>query len=222
MIRLQLVHDTNLLRCALASLLAAERDIEVSASSWREVERPGTPAHSADAWLVDADCAGFAALTARDPVVAGGGAGHRGAAWSGAARPPREDGEGPAPGLVVLAPTGRPGLLHRAFAAGALGFVSKDARPARLLDAIRSVVRGSRYVDDALAFDFFSATHMPLTPRELNVLSLAADGAPVPEIAERLWLAEGTVRNYLAAIIRKTGARNRVDAIRISRGAGWV
>ncbi|MFD5315357.1 LuxR C-terminal-related transcriptional regulator [Streptomyces sp. NPDC127098] len=211
MIRLLLVHDDNLLRCALASLLAVERDIEVAAASWREVVPPGASAPSADAWLVDTDCAGFAALTAEDPVVAGGGVGHRG-----------EGGGGRAPGLVVLAPTGRPGLLHRAFTAGALGFVSKGARPACLLDAIRSVVRGSRYVDDALAFDFFSATHMPLTPRELNVLSLAADGAPVPEIAERLWLAEGTVRNYLAAIIRKTGARNRVDAIRISRSAGWV
>ena len=63
---------------------------------------------------------------------------------------------------------------------------------------------------------------MPLTRRELSVLSLSAEGASVTEIARSLHLCNGTVRNYLAAITRKTGARNRVDAIRISRVAGWV
>ena len=63
---------------------------------------------------------------------------------------------------------------------------------------------------------------MPLTPRELSVLALAAEGASVSEIARSLHLCNGTVRNYMAAINRKTGARNRVDAIRISRGAGWL
>ncbi|OMI37941.1 LuxR family two component transcriptional regulator [Streptomyces sparsogenes DSM 40356] len=63
---------------------------------------------------------------------------------------------------------------------------------------------------------------MPLTERELSVLSLAAEGASIPEIARSLHLSNGTIRNYMAAITRKTGARNRVDAIRISQGEGWV
>ena len=63
---------------------------------------------------------------------------------------------------------------------------------------------------------------MPLTPRELSVLSVAAEGASIAEIANRLSLSGGTVRNYMSAITRKTGARNRVDAIRISQGAGWL
>ncbi|WP_442811854.1 response regulator transcription factor [Streptomyces sp. NBC_01803] len=202
MIRLLLVHDDNLLRCALTSLLAAEEDMDVVPASWAELPQQAVLG-PADLMLVDLDCPGFSYLAGPD-------ARHR------------EDDIAANTDVVVLAPTGRPGLLHRAFEARALGFVSKDAPPERLIEAIRRVAKGSRYVDDALAFDFLSAAEMPLTPRELNVLSLAADGAPVPEIAEKLWLAEGTVRNYLAAIIRKTGARNRVDAIRISRTAGWV
>ncbi|MDT0309544.1 response regulator transcription factor [Streptomyces sp. DSM 44917] len=201
MIRLLLVHDDYLLRCALRSLLTSAEDIDVVAASSRDVAHEAAR-RPADLVLLDVDCPGFSALAGMGKPQP----------WDGMARS----------GLVVIAPTGRPGLLHRAFEARALGYVSKDAPPERLLDAIRRVAQGSRYVDDALAPDFLSAARMPLTPRELNVLSLAADGASVSEIAGTLWLAEGTVRNYLAAIIRKTGARNRVDAIRISRHAGWV
>ncbi|MDT0443708.1 response regulator transcription factor [Streptomyces johnsoniae] len=201
MIRLLFVHDDTLLRCALTSLLGAEEDIDVIPASWEEWARM-EPRRQEAVWLVDATCAGFARL-------ADAAAPHR-------LYDPEDH------GLVVLAPAGRPGLLHRAFEARALGYVSKEAAPQHLLDAIRTVAKGGRYVDEALAYDFLSASRMPLTPRELRVLSLAADGAPVPEIAGELWLAEGTVRNYLAAVIRKTGARNRVDAIRIARGAGWV
>ncbi len=88
--------------------------------------------------------------------------------------------------------------------------------------AIRQVAQGERFVDSALALDLLHAADTPLTKRELSVLSLAAEGASVSEIARRLHLCHGTVRNYMAAINRKTGARNRVDAIRISQGAGWL
>ncbi|GAA3071836.1 hypothetical protein GCM10020254_14590 [Streptomyces goshikiensis] len=66
------------------------------------------------------------------------------------------------------------------------------------------------------------ADPMPLSPRELSVLARAAEGDSIAEIARALHLASGTVRNYMAAVTRKTGARNRIDAIRISRRAGWV
>jgi two-component system response regulator DesR len=124
--------------------------------------------------------------------------------------------------ILVLATAARPGLLRRAFDARVLGYVNKDAGPQRLLEGIRQVAAGERFVDDSLAFGFLQAAEMPLTPRELSVLTLAAEGTTVAEIARGLHLTEGTVRNYMSAITRKTGARNRVDAIRISRGAGWV
>jgi two-component system response regulator DesR len=65
-------------------------------------------------------------------------------------------------------------------------------------------------------------TDRGLSTRELEVLGLAAEGESVKEIAGRLYLSSGTVRNYLSAIISKTRARNRLDAIRIARKEGWL
>ena len=70
--------------------------------------------------------------------------------------------------------------------------------------------------------DGYDAARNPLTSRELDALRLAAAGATTAEIATDLYLAVGTVRNYLSRVIMKTGARNRVDAIRIAADAGWL
>ncbi|MFI9026235.1 DNA-binding response regulator [Streptomyces sp. NPDC053560] len=126
------------------------------------------------------------------------------------------------PALLVLGSAGRPGPLRRAFEANALGFVDKEGSPRQLTAGIRQVAAGRRFIDGSLGFGFLQAAEMPLTQRELSVLSLAAEGASVAEIAGTLHLSNGTVRNYMSAITRKTGARNRVDAIRISQGEGWL
>ncbi|MFH8569496.1 response regulator transcription factor [Streptomyces sp. NPDC017993] len=195
MIRVLFVHDTWLMRSALTALLSDEEDIEVAAAPWNKA--PGRArAFRPQVCIVDGDAPG----TAESPNGPGG----------------------PGCALLVLATACRPGVLRRAVAARALGIVDKDTPPVRLLRAIRLVAAGQRYVDSSLAVDFLQATEMPLTERELSVLTLAAGGASVPEIARELHLSNGTVRNYMAAINRKTGARNRVDAIRISQGAGWL
>lgn len=124
--------------------------------------------------------------------------------------------------LLVLAVAHRPGMLRRAFDAGALGYVDRHGPPCRLMEGIHTVARGERHVDASLAVDLLRATELTLTPRELSVLSIASQGACVAEIAHVLHLSRGTVRNYLAAAVRKVGARNRVDAIRITREAGWM
>ena len=67
-----------------------------------------------------------------------------------------------------------------------------------------------------------AAPRSPLSPRELNVLSVAASGVPSTEVAAELHLSTGTVRNYISAILRKTGARNRLEAVRLAEGAGWL
>jgi two-component system response regulator DesR len=146
----------------------------------------------------------------------------RGAGWSGGWAGGGNGHASGAAALVVLTGAGKPGDLRRAYEARALGFVSKDRSADRLPAAVRHAAEGKRFVDESLAVEFLQAADMPLTRRELSVLSLSAEGATVTEIARTLHLCDGTVRNYLAAIIRKTGARNRVDAIRISRVAGWV
>jgi two-component system response regulator DesR len=124
--------------------------------------------------------------------------------------------------LVVLTTPSRPGVLRRAFDCGALGLVDKNAPAQRLITAVHTVAKGERFLDSTLTVALLEGAEMPLTSRELSVLSLAAQGAPMAEIAARLHLSRGTIRNYMATAIRKVGARNRVDAIRILQDAGWT
>jgi two-component system response regulator DesR len=105
---------------------------------------------------------------------------------------------------------------------GALGFVVKDAPAEQLADAVRRVARGERVVDPALAAQTLAAGNSPLTGRERDVLTAARDGATVADIATKLVLSEGTVRNYLSSAISKTGARNRVEALRLADERGWL
>lgn len=123
---------------------------------------------------------------------------------------------------VILTSLGRPGNLRRALEAHVSGFLLKDHDPAQLADAIRSVAAGQQVIDPHLAVATLQAAESPLTPREGQVLRLAADGDDIADIARKLFLSAGTVRNYLTAIVTKLNARNRVDAIRIARESGWL
>ncbi|MET8948841.1 response regulator transcription factor [Streptomyces sp. NPDC004542] len=202
MIGVVLVHDACLVRSVLAEWLRGEPDIRVDDTSWRGASARVRSLRP-DVCAVDLEYAdGFGVPPLGDLCPRGAGS-----------VPPR---------LLVLAGKNRPGLLRRAVEAGALGYVDKEGSPERLVRAIRRVAEGERFVDDSLGFGFLKAAQMPLTRRELSVLSLAAGGASIAEIAGSLHLSHGTVRNYMAAITRKTGARNRIDAIRISRGEGWL
>jgi two-component system response regulator DesR len=106
--------------------------------------------------------------------------------------------------------------------AGASGFLVKDAPAERLANAIRRAATGERVVDPELAAAALADGESPFTPREREVLEAGASGSPVAEVAARLHLSEGTVRNYLSAAIGKTGARNRTEAWRVARDRGWV
>ena len=105
---------------------------------------------------------------------------------------------------------------------GALGFVVKDAPAEQLADAVRRVAVGERVVDPGLAAATLAGGASPLTGRERDVLVASRDGATVADIAGKLFLSEGTVRNYLSAAIAKTGARNRVEAMRVADERGWL
>jgi two-component system, NarL family, response regulator DesR len=123
---------------------------------------------------------------------------------------------------LILTTFGRPGYLRRAMESGAYGFVVKDAPPEQLADAIRRVVAGERVVDPALAAVTLASGVSPLTARERDVLAAARPGATVAEIAGKLFLSEGTVRNYLSSAIAKTGTRNRAEAVRTADERGWL
>ena len=123
---------------------------------------------------------------------------------------------------LILTTFGRPAYLRRAMEAGAAGFLVKDAPSERLANAIRRAAGGERVVDPELAAAALADGESPFTPREREVLEASADGSPVSDISARLYLSEGTVRNYLSAAIGKTGARNRTEAWRVARERGWL
>jgi two-component system response regulator DesR len=200
-IRLLLADDQALIRGALAALLGMESDLTVVAEVGRGDEVvPAAIAHKPDVALLDVQMPGLDGLAA-----------------AGALRE-----QVPGCRVLMLTTFGRPGYLRRALAAGASGFMVKDAPPEQLADAIRRVHAGLRVVDPALAVESMTVGESPLTVRERDVLAAAADGATVAGIARTLFLSEGTVRNHLSSIIGKTGARTRADAARIATERGWI
>ncbi|MDA2806304.1 response regulator transcription factor [Nocardiopsis suaedae] len=201
MIRIVLADDEHLVRGAIAALLGLEEDLEVVAQVGRGDEVEAAVAeHAADIAVLDIEMPGATGLE-----VAG-----------------RLAGSAPRCGVLVLTSFGRPGYLRRALDAGARGFLAKDAPVDELAGAIRKVHAGGRYIDTELAAAAMTSGDNPLTPREAEVLKSAADGLQVAEIARTIHLTEGTVRNYLSSAITKTGASNRLGAIRKAQDMGWL
>lgn len=191
-----------MVREALAALLGLEDDIEVVAQVSRgEAAVAAAREAQADVALLDIEMPG--AMNGLDAAAA-------------------LRAELPRVRVVIVTTFGRPGYLRRAMEAGADAFLVKDAPAARLADAVRAVLRGEKVIDPALAAAALSEGADPLTPRERDVLRAAADGSLNAEIARRLHLSEGTVRNYLSTAIQKAGARNRTEAVRIARERGWL
>lgn len=128
------------------------------------------------------------------------------------------------PGTRVLMVTtfGRPGYLRRALEAGAAGFLVKDAPADQLIEGVRRAAQGLRVVDAELAAASLSLGSSPLSAKEAEVLAAASGGASTAEIAGRVHLSEGTVRNYLSSAIGKVGAKNRAEAIRTATDNGWL
>ncbi|WP_199806471.1 response regulator transcription factor [Streptomyces sp. NRRL F-5630] len=198
-----LVHEIPLWRVALRALLTADTDLHVETAGPGDVGRAAGTCPP-DVYVLDLDCPGSLGLLTEIESFRASRA---------------DDGTG---ALVILTKGERPGDLRRAFHAGAGGYVDKYGETGDLAAVVRKVAAGGRHLDETLAFGLLRVSETPLSDRELRVLGLAAEGESVAAIAGHLHLAAGTVRNYLAAAIRKTGARNRLDAIRLAKEAGWL
>jgi two-component system, NarL family, response regulator DesR len=201
MIRVLLAEDQAMVRGALAALLDRETDIEVVA----EVARGDTVVEAARSALPD--------VALLDIEMPGGG----GLAAARALQTAL-----PSCRVVILTTFGRSGYLRRAMESGAVGFLLKDAPAAELAAALRRVMQGGRVVDPELALLALSEGNNPLTNREREVLSAALPGISLPDIAARLSLSEGTVRNHLSAAMQKLGARNRMEAAHLAEQKGWL
>jgi two-component system, NarL family, response regulator DesR len=124
--------------------------------------------------------------------------------------------------LVVLMDAGARAEVRRVVEAKVHGLVDRAVPVPRLVEAVERVSSGEVVVDLSLAVAAMSVVDSPLTPREAEVLRAAAVGLTALEIARKLALAPGTVRNYLSSAMTKTGTRRRNDAIRTATEAGWL
>ncbi|MFG2885272.1 DNA-binding response regulator [Streptomyces sp. NPDC048297] len=200
-ITILLAEDVHMIRGALVALLQLEPDLRVVAS----VDRGDLIVKAAldtrpDVAVIDVDLPGIDGLTAAAEL-------HE---------------QLPSCRCLILTSLGRPGTMRRAMSAHVAGFLLKDSPPDQLAAAVRSVATGRRVVDPQLALTAWDYPDNPLSPREMEVLRLAARGADAAEIAGCLYLTKGTVRNYLTSIVGKLSARNRIDAVRIAEEAGWI
>jgi two-component system response regulator DesR len=123
---------------------------------------------------------------------------------------------------LLLATTCTRSVVRRAFTGQIDGMVRRSDPPRRLFEAVSMAHRGERVFDAELTVAALVNDGCPLTVRQLSVLEYLARGDTVVEIADRLCLSEGTVRNYVSSMVVKLGARNRIDALRIARDAHWI
>jgi two-component system response regulator DesR len=200
MIRVLLAEDQAMVRGALAALLRLEPDIDVVGSAadgeeaWRAVQQL-----KPDILVTDIEMPGVTGIELAQRVQ-------------------RYD----LPSKVVIVTTfARSGFLRRALDAGVSGYLLKDAPAEQLADALRKVHRGGRAIDPELALEAWSEAD-PLNDRERQVLRLAGEGMSAGDIAGRLNLSQGTVRNYLSEAIGKLGVGNRIEAFRLARQKGWL
>ena len=190
-----------MVRGALSALLGLERDIEVVAEVSRGDEVvPRALETRPDVALLDIEMPGVDGLTATAQLRAAV----------------------PSCRVLILTTFGRPGYLRRAMDAGAAGFLLKDAPAPELASAIRRAAAGGWVVDPKLAITALSVGSNPLSEREREVLAASVESATVADIAKRMSLSEGTVRNHLSAAIQKVGAQNRAEAARIALDKGWL
>lgn len=200
MIRIALAEDQRLLLGAISTLLDLEDDLSVVGRFENgDQARTGFPDLLPDVILTDIEMPGMSGLELAE--------------WL------KQD--YPETRVIVLTTFARPGYLRRALDAGVRGYLLKETPADELAEAIRRVCRGERVIAPELALTAFDNAD-PLTNRERQALRLAGEGLANAEIARRLYLAEGTVRNYLSEAMSKLNADNRIEAYRIARDQGWL
>ena len=201
MISVVLADDQALVRGAIAALLELEGDIEVvaQASNGREL-LDAVQTHHPQVAVVDIEMPNLDGIAATKAITE-----------------TTADTK-----TLILTTFGRPGYLKRALSAGAKGFMVKETPAEELAAAVRTIAAGGTAVDQKLATESLFEGDNPLTEREMEVLKIAEQGLKVQEIAARVYLSPGTVRNYLSNAISKTHTDTSAGAARRARELGWL
>lgn len=198
-IRVLIAEDQSLVRGALVALLETEPDISVVAQCATGAEVAGLVAkHSVDVALLDIEMPGKNGLDAAAELQ---GTGCR---------------------SLIVTTFGRGGYVKRALETGVSGFVVKDTPPEKLAEDIRRVHSGLKVIDPVLAQETIFIQENPLNAREQEVAKFVLKGSGTHQIARKVHLSNGTVRNIVSSLIAKTAAENRFEAATIAQAQGWL
>ncbi len=197
--KILLAEDQTMVRTALASLLRLEADYEVDEAVDGAAAQQQLQQEDYDILLTDIEMPHLSGLELLQ--------------WVQQHQPQLK--------TVIITTFNRAGYIKRAVDAGVSGFLLKDAPIATLIDSLQKVCAGERVISNELLLQALGQ-HDPLTEKERKALQLAGQGMSTQAIAEALFIAEGTARNYLSEAMSKLHASNRVEAARIAHQKGWL
>ena len=198
--RLLVAEDQSMLRDALCQLLLLQEDVEevLQAGNGQEAIR-----------LLETHPVDIAILDIEMPIKTG----LEVLEWAKSQQPQLK--------VVIVTTFKRPGYFERALKAGVDAYVLKERRITDLMATLHTVLAGQKEYSPELMEGILTHPN-PLSSQEQAVLKEVAKGASNQEIADCLFLSNGTIRNYMSAILTKLDAENRTEAAKIAQEKGWL
>ena len=198
--RLLVAEDQSMLRDALCQLLLLQEDVEdvLQAGDGQEAIR-----------LLETHPVDIAILDIEMPIKTG----LEVLEWAKSQQPQLK--------VVIVTTFKRPGYFERALKAGVDAYVLKERRITDLMGPLHTVLAGQKEYSPELMEGILTHPN-PLSSQEQAVLKEVAKGASNQEIADRLFLSNGTIRNYMSTILTKLDAENRTEAAKIAHEKGWL
>jgi DNA-binding NarL/FixJ family response regulator len=201
LIRILTVDDHPLLRKGIAALVNIEPDMKLVAEASNGLEAVERfRSHRPDLILMDLQMPGVNGIEAIERIL-------------------KEDSNAK---IIVLTTYSGDAQVLRALKTGARAYILKRQVHRELLETIRAVYAGQKRIPSELAAEMLVNDREELTPRELDVLQLVADGKGNKEIAEHLSIGEASVKSHVANILSKLHANDRAHAVAISLKRGII
>ncbi|WP_314655017.1 response regulator transcription factor [uncultured Streptococcus sp.] len=198
--RLLVAEDQSMLRDALCQLLLLQEDVE-------DVLQAGDGQEAIQ--LLESQSVDIAILDVEMPIRTG----LEVLEWAKSHQPQLK--------VVIVTTFKRPGYFERALKAGVDAYVLKERRITDLMGTLHTVLAGQKEYSPELMETILTHPN-PLSSQEQAVLREVAKGASNQEIADHLYLSNGTIRNYMSAILTKLNAENRTEAAKIAQEKGWL
>lgn len=199
MIKVVIAEDQGVLSSALTTILNLEDDIEVVATAKDGVEAGKLiKQYQPDIVLTDIEMPNKSGLELADELKDSGIK------------------------VIILTTFARNGYFEQAVKANVSGYLLKDTPSDELTAHIRSAMAGKIFYEPTLITGYMSHQKNPLSQKEQEILRLIAQGDTSKEISGKLYLSNGTIRNYISEIISKLEAKNRIEAATIAKQNGWL